>query len=238
MEEKRMVGDYEVIACQRIDGEEIIVGVNDKADPSEKYLCCYVERNELMELCTDGLASESYAEIIKIYGERAESPAQRIKDKDKRRAAYHRFYTDMKWGYAQNYDITLHSGSLGIECLSRGAAHVDFNDASPQSVRLLRSNLSKLKGELSFSVTAGDYSSLLMRACMPYDVIFIDPPYASESGRAALQTIASRSLLARGGVAVYERDRAFSGDIPGLAVSDERKYGITYLTFFENEGDI
>ena len=87
-------------------------------------------------------------------------------------------------------------------------------------------------------MTAGDYSSLLMRACTPYDVIFIDPPYASESGRAALQTIASRSLLARGGVAVYERDRAFSGDIPGLAVSDERKYGITYLTFFANEGDI
>ena len=53
--------------------------------------------------------------IVKIYGERAESPAQRIKDKDKRRAAYHRFYTDMKWGYAQNYDINLNSGTLGIE---------------------------------------------------------------------------------------------------------------------------
>ena len=76
MEEKRMVGDYEVIACQRIDGEEIIVGVNDKADPSEKYLCCYVERNELMELCTYGLASESYAEIIKIYGERITDSAK------------------------------------------------------------------------------------------------------------------------------------------------------------------
>ena len=33
----------------------------------------------------------------------------------KRRAAYHRFYTDMKWGHAQNYDITLNSGSLGID---------------------------------------------------------------------------------------------------------------------------
>lgn len=53
--------------------------------------------------------------IVKIYGEREESPEQRLKDKDKRRAAYHRFYTDMKWGHAQNYDITLNSGTLGID---------------------------------------------------------------------------------------------------------------------------
>ena len=53
--------------------------------------------------------------IVKVYGERDESPEQRLKDKDKRRAAYHRFYTDMKWGHAQNYDITLNSGTLGID---------------------------------------------------------------------------------------------------------------------------
>lgn len=35
--------------------------------------------------------------LVKEYGEREESPEQRLKDKDKRRAAYHRFYTDMKW---------------------------------------------------------------------------------------------------------------------------------------------
>lgn len=52
--------------------------------------------------------------IVKVYGEREKSPEQRLKDKDKRRAAYHRFYTDMKWGHAQNYDITLNSGTLGI----------------------------------------------------------------------------------------------------------------------------
>ena len=53
--------------------------------------------------------------IVNLYGEREESPEQRLKDKDKRRAAYHRFYTDMKWGHAQNYDLTLNSGTLGIE---------------------------------------------------------------------------------------------------------------------------
>jgi cytidylate kinase len=53
--------------------------------------------------------------IVKEYGEREESPEQRLRDKDKRRAVYHRFYTDMKWGHAQNYDITLNSGTVGIE---------------------------------------------------------------------------------------------------------------------------
>ena len=53
--------------------------------------------------------------IVKEYGERQESPEQRLKEKDKRRAAYHRFYTDMKWGHAQNYHICLDSGELGID---------------------------------------------------------------------------------------------------------------------------
>ncbi len=53
--------------------------------------------------------------IVKVYGEREESPEQRLRDKDKRRAAYHRFYTNMKWGYAENYHLTLDSGALGID---------------------------------------------------------------------------------------------------------------------------
>lgn len=53
--------------------------------------------------------------IVTEYGEREESPEKRIKEKDKRRAAYHRFYTDMKWGHAQNYHLCLNSGELGVE---------------------------------------------------------------------------------------------------------------------------
>lgn len=53
------------------------------------------------------------AELIQTIAE--ESPEQRLKEKDKRRAAYHRFYTDMKWGHAQNYHVCLDSGELGID---------------------------------------------------------------------------------------------------------------------------
>ena len=79
--EKRKVGNYEVIACQRIGGEEIIVGEDKNAVPSERYLCCYVERNELMELYTHGLASDGYAEIFEIYGQRITTAAKNAIEK-------------------------------------------------------------------------------------------------------------------------------------------------------------
>ena len=57
--------------------------------------------------------------IVEVYGEREQTPEERIREKDKRRAAYHRFYTDMKWGYAKNYRISLDSGALGIaQCVA------------------------------------------------------------------------------------------------------------------------
>ena len=53
--------------------------------------------------------------IVEVYGETEESPKQRLKSKDKRRSAYHHFYTNMKWGDSLNYDITLDSGRVGID---------------------------------------------------------------------------------------------------------------------------
>ena len=53
--------------------------------------------------------------IVRVYGEREKSPEARLKEKDKRRAAYYRFYTDMKWGDVSNYHIALDSGVIGIE---------------------------------------------------------------------------------------------------------------------------
>ncbi|MCJ7834695.1 cytidylate kinase-like family protein [Cuneatibacter sp. NSJ-177] len=53
--------------------------------------------------------------VVKIYGETDVPTEKRLMDKDKRRAAYYQFYTDMQWGQAQNYHIALDSGILGIE---------------------------------------------------------------------------------------------------------------------------
>lgn len=53
--------------------------------------------------------------IVEVYGQREQAPEERLREKDKRRAAYHRFYTNMKWGQAQNYHLALDSGVLGID---------------------------------------------------------------------------------------------------------------------------
>ena len=53
--------------------------------------------------------------IVKLYGERPESPEKRLKDKDKRRRAYYQFYTDTDWGKAENYHVALDSGALGVD---------------------------------------------------------------------------------------------------------------------------
>ena len=53
--------------------------------------------------------------IVKLYGEREDAPMKRLRDKDKRRAAYYKLYTDTEWGEMRHYHITLDSGALGIE---------------------------------------------------------------------------------------------------------------------------
>lgn len=53
--------------------------------------------------------------IISVYGETEEAPKKRLLDRDKRRKSYYQLYTDMEWGEAQNYTLSLDSGELGIE---------------------------------------------------------------------------------------------------------------------------
>lgn len=134
-------------------------------------------------------------------------------------------------------DLFCGSGNLGIECLSRGAARVHFNDLSKDSVGVLKKNLAKLKGEETYKITSCDYLACLSAADWKYDLIFIDPPYREEYGLPALNAIAARGLLNDGGIVVYERDRAFCSRVEGLTLYDERKYGITYLSFFKAEKD-
>ena len=64
-------------------------------------------------------------------------------------------------------------------------------------------------------------------------MIFIDPPYAEEYGVNALKLIAKGNNLNADGIAVFERDIKFEGEITGLELFDERKYGRTYLSFFK-----
>ena len=56
--------------------------------------------------------------IVRLYGERDCVPEKRLKEKDSKRKVYYKHYTGRQWGVAQNYDICLNSGVVGIdECV-------------------------------------------------------------------------------------------------------------------------
>ena len=53
--------------------------------------------------------------IVRLYGESEKSPEARLSEKDKRRHVNYQHYTGRVWGTAQNYDICLNSGTVGVE---------------------------------------------------------------------------------------------------------------------------
>ncbi len=136
---------------------------------------------------------------------------------------------------ARVLDLFSGSGALGLECLSRGAKEVVFNDLARDSVNILKKNLAAIKipvGE-EVKIFNYDYSACLERLVGAFDLIFIDPPYKLDYGVPAMEKIVKRGLLSEDGIIVYERDRAFVGEVKGLEKYDERKYGKAYLTFFK-----
>jgi 16S rRNA (guanine966-N2)-methyltransferase len=132
---------------------------------------------------------------------------------------------------ARVLDLFAGSGALGLESLSRGAKEAVFNDASKASIAILKKNITTLKEE-NVRIYNYDFSVCLDAVQGQFDIVFIDPPYKQEYGAQALKKIAERGLLTESGVAVYERDRPFDGEVAGLKKYDERRYGKAYFTFF------
>lgn len=132
---------------------------------------------------------------------------------------------------ARVLDLFAGSGALGLESLSRGAKEAVFNDASKASIAILKKNITTLKEE-NVRIYNYDFSMCLDAVQGQFDIVFIDPPYKQEYGAQALKKIAERGLLTESGVAVYERDRPFDGEVAGLKKYDERRYGKAYFTFF------
>jgi 16S rRNA (guanine966-N2)-methyltransferase len=79
---------------------------------------------------------------------------------------------------ARCLDLFAGSGALGIEALSRGASAVTFVDREPQVSRHLTQTLQRL-GAIGATVQTADASRFLERIPQPFDVVFLDPPFAS-----------------------------------------------------------
>ena len=96
------------------------------------------------------------------------------------------------------------TGQMGIEALSRGAAHCTFVDLRKEAVGIIRENL-KLTGlEGQATVVQGDALAFLTRCREKYDVIFLDPPYASDLLKKAMETIPAIDIVTENGIIVCE----------------------------------
>src|SRR5688572_22362530 len=106
------------------------------------------------------------------------------------------------------------TGAVGIEALSRGAAHVTFVERDRRAADLVTANLATCGIDEGVSVERGDVTAVLERlpATVQFDVIVLDPPYDAANVRGALEAAAAR--LAPGGLIVLERATRREPDIP------------------------
>ena len=80
---------------------------------------------------------------------------------------------------AKFLDLFSGTGAVGIEAYSRGASEVVLNDNSRESITLIKKNLEKLGISGKIKVTSFDAISYLKTSNDKFDIIFVDPPYAS-----------------------------------------------------------
>ncbi|MBI2742307.1 MAG: 16S rRNA (guanine(966)-N(2))-methyltransferase RsmD [Chlamydiales bacterium] len=97
-------------------------------------------------------------------------------------------------------DLFAGSGAIGIEALSRGAAHATFIDSDRRSILCIQENLRALKLEEQATLLTGDVETVLRRLeemKKKYDLIYIDPPYEKNTYHPELLTLLDGMELAR-----------------------------------------
>lgn len=125
-------------------------------------------------------------------------------------------------------DVFAGSGALGLEAISRGAAHATFVEADARASALIRANADRLGVSDRVRVIAASAAALPKSDA--FDLIFADPPYAKGSGNAVVRAIADADWLAPGGWMAIETERAEAVDQAGWTLEAERDVGRARLT--------
>ena len=127
---------------------------------------------------------------------------------------------------ARVLDLFAGSGALGLEALSRGAAHADFVENAAASLRTLRENIATLgAGDLA-TIHRGD-AMRFVQTLDPeaYDVAFADPPY-----RLGLAVTVAEHWLEKRFARVIGIEHEVRLVMP--EGGDSRRYGDTVVTLY------
>lgn len=123
-------------------------------------------------------------------------------------------------------DLFAGSGALGLEALSRGAAHATFVDNDLKAGATIRHNAETLGA--NFQLLSG--SALSLPKAGPFDLIFADPPYTPGSGTRAVPAVLKANWLAAGGWMSVETSRGDDVDPDSLEIDVVREIGRARLT--------
>lgn len=132
-------------------------------------------------------------------------------------------------------DLFAGTGSIGIEFLSRGAAWADFVEQRAAVCKVIRENLAHTKLQDRARVHQTTVESYIAGAREPYDIIMLDPPYASPTIEATVAAIAASRLAKDGTIVIV-------GHWPRLTLADQvgkltqltsRRLGDSSFTIFE-----
>lgn len=134
---------------------------------------------------------------------------------------------------ARILDLFAGSGQLGIEALSRGAAHCTFVDASRQAAAVVRANCLAAGVQDRAAVTVCDAFAFLKRDGGPFDIVLLDPPF----GHGTLEKVLAQlePLLSANAVVLAESEltAALPAQCAGLLQTKQYKYGKILVTRYE-----
>ena len=133
-------------------------------------------------------------------------------------------------------DLCAGTGAVGIEALSRGAAHVTFVDQSRKMCALIEANVEELKIDArEFHVVTSEAAKFLKKGRQAFDLIFFDPPYA-EDYESVLNSVAEQAavLLTEDGLMVVEhqKKKELAAKFGALERYRVLKQGDSVLSFF------
>lgn len=135
---------------------------------------------------------------------------------------------------ARVLDLFSGTGALGLEAISRGAAHCTFIEESVEGRGLIRTNVEALGLQGRTKLFRRDATRLGEAGTIqPFNLLFADPPYGKSLGEAALQSARQGGWLAPGALCVVEEtaDVTFNPG-EGFELVDERSYGDTIIRMF------
>ena len=133
-------------------------------------------------------------------------------------------------------DLFSGSGQMGLEAVSRGAAHATMIDNSPLALKIISENVEKTKLGEYCTVRKDDALNFLRFSKeKKYDIVFLDPPYAAGIYRPAFDAMRKYGALKSTSIIVCESDNEdiFEGDADLAAsynVTKQARYGRTIIT--------